>query len=164
MQFSQPSDMEEGFNMIQIALEKGFPGLIVIDSIPACNAKELLEAKIEDAARPGYNALQLTRCIEKILKPMANTWAMLLCLNQRRAIIGKRAGKFTPEDEKFHTPGGFAFKHYASVRLQMTLAHGESWEAREKRSEIKVRSVKNKLGMPYQDCLLHLHPGIGFIG
>jgi len=163
MTFSQPESLEEGFDLVEVALSNGFPGLIVLDSIPAAKPAAILESKIEADKRPGFEALRLTRCIERVLRPLRESNAVFVGLNQRRAVIGARQGKFVPADEKFDTPGGLAWKHYCSMRFQLTLAHGEGWETREKRSEIRVRIIKNKVGMPYQEALLHLVPGVGFI-
>jgi recombination protein RecA len=164
MQFSQPESAEEGFTAVEIALEHGFPGLIVIDSIPACKPKAVLEAKIDETARPGYEAFIYTKCIEKILTPLRKSWACFVGLNQMRASIGTNVTKYTPEEKRYNTPGGHAWKHYASVRLQLKLKHGEAWEAKQGVSVIKVKSVKNKLGFPYKECEIQLVPGVGFVG
>ena len=107
--------------------------------------------------------MRLTRCVERVLSPLKEQNAVLVGLNQRRAVIGARTGKYVPADEKFDTPGGMAWKHYCSMRFQLTLVHGEGWEAREKRSEVRCRVIKNKVGMPYQEAVLHLVPGVGFM-
>lgn len=164
MAFCQPESLEEGCALIEMALQGGFPGLIVVDSVPAMQPTEILSAAIDDTDRIAAKANALSRALVRIIRPLAATWATIVYVNQLRTKIGAMVSKFTPEFEKYTTTGGLALKFYASMRLHMKLKHTESWEKKHQRSHILVTTIKNKLGCPYQECELVLYPGQGFAG
>lgn len=162
MVFMQPTTLEEGFAAIGIALSNGFPGLVIIDSIPAMQPAEVLEKGLDQEARIAIRANKLSQGVAGILRPIGATYASVVFINQLRTKIGAKINPYTPEFEKYVTPGGLAMKFFTSMRLHMQRVHTESWEKKNKYSEIRVASIKNKLARPYMECVLTLYPGVGF--
>jgi len=158
MLFFAPDTLEEGMQMIHLALQGGID-LIVVDSVAAMVPKEEMEAKLDKEGRMGALARVLGRNLpkligwlnnEKFLKNNPEGCAVVL-LNQTRADIGSRV------KGAVKTPGGYAMKFYCTVRLQFSPQKQEYLKQKNKftgkevsypyGSHTRVKMVKNKLDL-----------------
>jgi len=105
---------EQAFEVIFAAAEAGVP-LIVVDSVPALvPRKEYDEKDFEKSGKVGGLANLLSRKLPKLVHICAESGTTVLFINQVRAKIGVLFG------DPLDTPGGFALKHYCSMRLKLT--------------------------------------------
>lgn len=144
----QPNSMEEGFEMIRVAIMVGVD-IIVIDSIAAMNPEAELVKKFTDAAKVGAVAGKLTDALKKYcqwlrqypvddskrtIKGHAGT--ALVLLNQTRAVIDTGGGH---GGEKENTAGGKALKFHCSLRLRTSRIKSEFVEVKDALTGRKVK-------------------------
>ena len=156
--FFSPDTLEEGMQMIHLALQGGID-LIVVDSVAAMVPKEEMEAKLDKEGRMGALARVLGRNLpkligwlnnEKFLKNNPEGCAVVL-LNQTRADIGSKV------KGAVKTPGGYAMKFYCTIRLQFSPQKQEYLKQKNKftgkevsypyGSHTRIKMVKNKLDL-----------------
>lgn len=165
-----PDNLEEGdkvFNFIQ-KLDK--IDLIGYDSIQAMKPKAVIEAAVEDLRKlPGIQAQGIGAVIQKVRQFAKKKNCAVVFTNQMRANIqiGKSYGEqnvgtgagFNPM-ESYITPGGFAPRFYASLRMKLEYktkqedASGENFitgvtEKARIGNEIKIINIKNKVFTPF---------------
>ena len=140
--FSQPSSMEEAFQMMEMLMTNKLVDVIIFDSIASGRTKAELNGEIGDNFI-GTQARIISQALKK-LAPIANE-ANCLCLftNQIRMKIGVMFGN--PET----TPGGLAMQFYASIRMRIAgkgqVKEGDIITARD--TEVKI--IKNKVAPPF---------------
>lgn len=153
--FSQPNSGEEALNIAQAAAESGVVDFVVIDSVAALTPQAEIDGEIGDA-HVGLQARMMSQALRKITSIAANNGTTLIFINQIRMKIGVMFGN--PET----TPGGKALKFYSSVRLDVrrreTLMDGET----PKGIIIKIKGVKNKVGIPFKVTEVELDFAKGF--
>lgn len=101
---------EEIFQFICDSVETGEIGLWVLDSIGALMSQQELGKDMDEATIAGV-AKPLTRFGKKVEMLNARHKCTGIGINQERAIVGSQHGGTT-------TPGGKAWKHFCSVRMQ----------------------------------------------
>lgn len=103
---------EEIFQLIYDAVESDEVGLWVLDSIPALSSAQELEKTMEEKTYAGVSGAlsQFSRRIEKIMHQHNCTG---IGINQLRDDFNSQWGGTK-------TPGGRAWKHFCSVRLQFS--------------------------------------------
>lgn len=105
--------------------------IVVVDSIAALVPKaEYDEEKIEDSGGLGTAARMMSKAMRQIIRPISQSDACAMFVNQVRENIGGYGG--------YVTPGGKALKFYASLRLDVRRTG--KWEG----SGGKILGIKSK--------------------
>lgn len=165
-----PDNIEDAFTIAGTALDMGFRGVIVYDSLGAGLPKQVMEENAMGEMRIGLKSSILGICIQQLEPQINKNKAAVIFINQLRANIriptpGQQRVENADygEESSVTTPGGWVLKHTASVRIQMRKLHTRLWEEREKKSEIEVKFVKNKLAAAYGIAKMTLKFGSGFL-
>lgn len=155
----QPDNAETALEIIVKSLEKYSDnlGLIVLDSVAAMIPKAEADSEVGDAS-VGLHARLLSTFIRRVTPLLNHSQAALLLINQQRAQIGGMTGFGGPGKT---TPGGYALKHGASVRIEF--ARTGNATSKEKITGIKVVAniKKNKVAPPYQKVEYEIEFGNG---
>lgn len=112
MYIMQPKSQsaEEIFEFICNSVSTGEIGLWILDSIGALMSQQELDKSLEDKTYGGIS-MPLTKFGKKVEMLMAKHQCTGIGINQMREVIGAMFPTQT-------TPGGKAWKHFCSVRLQ----------------------------------------------
>lgn len=158
--FSQPSNGEKAFDLAIQAAEDGNPGdIIVIDSMAAIVPQAELEGDMSDQFI-GLQARVLGKGFRKINGILEKKKVTLICINQMREKVGVFYG------DKETTPGGKALKFYSSQRIQLIACGKVKEEEGDKKDitgqEVIVKTIKNKVFVPFRQVKLPLIFGKGF--
>lgn len=164
----QPNYLEEVLDVIDIIDKDASirPDVIVLDSIAACKPKDLVTAAADKEARLGMHAKMIGLLMEKV-KILATKKNLVFCMvNQLRGAIAQSrfeqnqgTGSGYNPMESFTTPGGYAPRFYASLRMRLEYGGNEKFEMlnpltgliEEVRvaNAIKVINLKNKVATPF---------------
>lgn len=167
----QPNNIEDAFIIVGTMLDNGFRGLIVYDSLGAGMPRKVMDEGEMGELRPGIKSAVISVCIEQVYPQIARNECTMLFINQLRSNIKisnpwsgqQRLDNAEMGDEStITTPGGRTLRHYASMRIQLRKLHSRQWEEREKKSEIEVCFIKNKMAVPYSKATMVLSFGKGF--
>lgn len=152
---SQPSSGDECFDIAISALRKGWPGLIVFDSVATMAPKMEIEGDM-DVRDMGVHAKLMSKGLRKIRALAADTNCALMFVNQTRSKVGVVFG--SPET----TTGGNALKFYSSLRLEIRNVGRLNNKGEAYGNSIRVRAVKNKLAPPFTEAVVDSIYGLGF--
>lgn len=146
---SQPSNGEEGIQIVDSYLKGEEPCFIVVDSVAALVPKKELEGEVGDV-HVGLQARLMSQSLRIISGIISNTKSIVVFINQLRSRIG---GYGNPET----TPGGLALKYYAACRID--LRRIEVLKERDEPIGIKVRAkiIKNKCSQPFKEAVFSLY-------
>ena len=166
--FTQPDSLEDGAEFCLRAIETGRIALVIVDSVAAMNPKVKRDNEIGKTTI-GV-AAKLLKEFGTSLNPIAheNNCSVIFINHEYDQIGGYSPGGFTPQI----TPGGKALKYFASVRLSYRLAKtyktkmidpiaNEEVE-RPSSSDIRVKSLKNRLAPPFRESIARVRFGKGF--
>ena len=152
---AQPGSGEEALDIA----EKLFGAkidIVFLDSIAALNSVRDQEKDITESAVMASKAALLTRFFERNQDVIAKNGVLFICSNQQRAKMNAMhaGGK--------GTPGGYALKYWASIRLEIT------WTEALKNADgvvygqmLHIKAVKNKFNAPFKETLVTLVYGKG---
>ena len=155
----KPQWGEQAFELLYQFAEAGIP-LIVVDSIPALiPRKDYEEDDMEKNAQIGAVARLMSRKLPRLVHLCEQSGTTIIFINQVRSKIGILFG------DPLDTPGGHAFKHFCSLRLQLAR---KSWFDHAKLGRYgqicRLRVVKSKVCAPMREAELNLIFGRGFVG
>jgi recombination protein RecA len=149
---AQPSTLEEGMKIIQMAAVGG-ADLIVIDSVGAAVPKNIAERGVDEAgeqARVGLAALRWSEFLPDLRGRILKSNTAVLGISQVRAKIGGMGN-----GPKSEPQGGWSWKFYTDLRIEITRIGQEKTkmvnsltnktEERVNGSVVKVKIVKCKL-------------------
>lgn len=136
----QPKLMEDTIKVAELAINSGDFNLIVLDSIGALAPKKVIEDELTDS-----NVALLSRFLTTFLQRNAfnvrRNGVAFLGVNQVRDKIGAYISSY-------ETPGGHAWKHITSLRIQL----GRATDIEQEEVKIGINSrftiKKNKLAPP----------------
>jgi recombination protein RecA len=139
---AQPDYGEQGFDIADRLLRTGDIGLIVIDSVAALVPKAELDGEMEQQ-QMGLQARMMAKAMRKLTGLAAQHDTLIIFINQLRNKIGVMFGN--PET----TPGGFALKYAASVRIDVR----KKEDLKDKQGnptgiKVKAKIIKNKMAPP----------------
>lgn len=155
----QPDDAETALNIICDCFSdfKESLGLVVLDSVPAMIPKTEVESEVGDQT-VGLHARLLSSFIRRMQPLLNHSDAALLLINQQRAKIGGMGGFNGPTTT---TPGGYALKHGASIRVELARTGNIISKGNTSGIKVTAQTRKNKVAPPYQKTDFEIHFGLG---
>jgi len=151
----QPDSAETGLDMLVDICTSGSAALVIIDSVAALTPQAELDGDM-GTNQVGLQARLMGKAMRKIVAAASQHGTIVLFVNQLRSKVGVVFG--SPET----TPGGNALKFAASIRIDLRTAtlikQGEEDIGR----QIKIKFIKNKVGLPWRKATVDLLAGSGF--
>lgn len=148
----RPLNAEDGFNMMKEFIDSGELGLVIIDSVTAMSSKSAVEGDAFSGFAGGKTAAAISMGIKMLLPYLYNNKCSLIMLSQERANIGAMYG---PD---YKVTGGKAPGFYSTWSARITRT-GDITDSNTKELcgiEMRVRNVKNKVGIAKRDANLKL--------
>jgi len=153
----QPDSGEQAMDVTEKLVSSGAVSLVVVDSVAALTPQAEIEGEMGDS-HVGLQARLMSQGLRKLNATISKTKTTVIFINQIRMKIGVMYGN--PET----TPGGLALKFYASQRLEVRSAAGDKFKDGDTvyGMDVKIKVIKNKIGMPYKSTAIPLIFGKGF--
>jgi recombination protein RecA len=151
---SQPDSGEDALETVEALVDSGAVSLIVVDSVAALVPKAELEGEMGDS-HMGLQARLMSQAMRKLRGKAAMRGVTIIFINQIREKIGVMFG--SPET----TSGGRALKFFTSVRLDIRRKELIKIGDEVVGHEMKVKAVKNKVGVPFKETIVRLMYGVG---
>jgi recombination protein RecA len=147
---SQPTTGAEGLDIVDKMASTHGVDIIILDSVASLVPKKELEGEIEDQSM-ALQARMMSKALRIITGNVSRTNTAVIFINQLREKLGVYWGP------KEVTPGGKALKFYSSVRLEVKKGKNITGKNDEViGNQIKVKAVKNKVGLPWREVELEL--------
>ena len=153
---SQPSTLEETFDIIRAYAATNAVNLVIVDSVAALTPKSELEGEEMLKDTIAIQARLMSKALRIITGPVAKSKMTVIFISQLRDKIGVMFG------EKTVASGGKALKFYASLRL--SVARGEKIKGKNDEqigNVLKITAVKNKVAPPFRSGEITLYYGSG---
>jgi recombination protein RecA len=149
----QPDSGEQALKVVRHLIRHGV-GLIIVDSVAALTPKAELEGEIGDI-HVGQQARLMSQALRMITSEAGQRGTTIFFTNQVRDKIGVMWG------DKTTTSGGRALRHYASVRVNVSIVaktkSGDEIIGAKVRAEVK----KNKTAAPFKRADFYISFGTG---
>ena len=155
MLFSQPDSGEAAMSLALRLIKSRAVDVLVVDSVAQLQPLKEQEKGIEGNTMGGQAAL-MSKSMRFLKKEALNNGVLLMFTNQIRYKIGVMYGN--PET----TPGGQALRFNADIRIRISLEGVHKKGGRTIGLDSKLRIVKNKVGIPFQNARLRLVYGKGW--
>lgn len=126
------------------------PVVFIWDSVGQTPSEEELD-KDYGEKNVGSRAKAITQFVTKIAPQISETKSLLIGINQVRDDIGGN-----PMFKTFNTPGGKAWEHYASLRLEMKKMTAIKKGTENIGHELGVKTNKSKVSRPFQQVTAYL--------
>ena len=157
---SQPDYGEQALTIVEALILSQSVSIIIVDSAAALVPKAELEGDM-GAAHVGLQSRMLSQAMRKLAGIAFANNVTVIFINQIREKIGVMFGN--PET----TPGGRALKHYASVRIDVRRKEAITLTGSKEDKNIighgiKLKAVKNKVGVPMRETTVDLYYEDGF--
>lgn len=152
---SQPSTLEETFDIIRAFIATNQVDLIIVDSVAAMIPKRDLEEGNLEKDSMAVKARLMSKYLPVITSEIAKSKTIVIFINQLRSNVGVFYG---PKDT---TPGGKALKFFASIRLSVTKGEAIKADDAQIGNTLKIVCKKSKVGFPFKECEVDLYYGSG---
>lgn len=140
---SQPDTGEQALEITEALVRSGAVDVVVIDSVAALVPKAEIDGEMGDSF-VGLQARLMSQALRKLAGIISKTGCVAVFINQLREKVGVMYG--SPET----TPGGWALKFYASVRLDVRRGEQLKNGTTVVGNRTKVKVVKNKVAPPFR--------------
>lgn len=148
---SQPTTIEETFDIVSALVATNMVDLVIVDSVEAMIPARELEAGGLEKDTIGLKARILGKYVRALAPAAAKSKTAILFINQTRANVGVMYG------EKEITPGGKALKYYASVRISVTKGDKFMDGSQQIGNGVKLTTKKNKVSNPFRTAELSIY-------
>lgn len=145
--FTQAIIAEDVLKMVHDLCETGAVDIIVVDSVASMIPRAEFTEETFDKASIGVIARLMSKALRKIAVAANKNNCTVVFLNQTRANVGVMYGPSTT------TTGGVALKFYASQRIEVKRKGKVEEDGNVIGNEVFMRCVKNKIGVPYGECI-----------
>lgn len=145
----QPSNMEEGYNIIEELIKTARVRLIVLDSHTSMMPKKIVEGEVGDVTI-GLQARVNSQALGKIKPLLKPNRCTMIANSQLRVAIGNYGDPNVPT-------GGLAYRFYSDVRLKITKVLDKPAEL----NKTTVEVVKNKCACPGGKAVFNIGWGTG---
>ena len=157
---SQPDYGEQALEVVLALVEARAVDVLVVDSVSALVPKAELDGDMGDS-HMGLQARLMSQAMRKLVGAVHKAGVCVIFINQIREKIGVMFGN--PET----TTGGRALKFYSSVRLEvrrMSKTDGGNIMENDVMvgHRMRIKNVKNKVGIPFRETDVALRYGVGF--
>jgi len=152
---SQPDSGEQALDTVDELVESQSVDLIVVDSVSALVPEAELAGEI-GTTHMGLQARLLSQAMRILTAKCAKNNTTVIFVNQLRDKIGVLYG--SPET----TSGGRALKFYSSIRIDVRRREEIKQGADLQGHQIRVKAVKNKVGVPFKEATIELNYEHGF--
>jgi recombination protein RecA len=156
MYISQPSNGEEGLEIVDNLVRSNAFDIIVVDSVAALVPRSEIEGNMGDS-QMGVQARLMSQALRKLTGVISKSNTIVIFINQIRMKIGVMFGN--PET----TTGGQALKFFASLRLDIRKVGALKSGVENVGVRVRVKVVKNKLAAPFKQVefdMMFDEPGI----
>lgn len=169
----QPDTVEEGDKLFDLLNDLPQIDLLVVDSVDAMKPQSLIECSLDKDAKIGAHAMAVGKVVAKFRRFARFKNCAVIFTNQVRSKINinqsvqnQGTGAGFNVMEPYTTPGGWALRFYASLRVKLEFAaqlkdklginaiSGETEDIRVG-NLIKIINVKNKVGPPMRKFVTH---------
>ena len=153
---SQPTDLEEGADIIRALVAANQMDIIVVDSVAAMVPRREVEGEEMLKNSMAVQAQLLSKMLRILTGEIARSKTVVIFINHLKEKMGVFWG------DKSTTPGGKALKFFSSVRLQVS--KGKKVEGPDKEQIggiVKIDARKNKVAAPFRKAEFTLHYATG---
>lgn len=156
--FVRPLDGEEGFTIVEEYIRTGEIGLVIWDSVASTPSRTEMTAE-QGKATFGGTAKVFSIGLRKVNPYLSRTSTPMILINQVRAQVGGMPTYGPGENTKV---GGWAVPFYSSTRFRVSKMEDILDSKVAIGNRIKIKNVKNKIGMPKRSAELDLYYATGF--
>jgi recombination protein RecA len=149
----QPNTMEQSLQLCEAGVQSNEYGLIVLDSIGSMSPKKVHDDELTDANVALLSRI-LTTFVQRNASSIKRSNTAFLAINQIRDKIGAYMATFT-------TPGGHAWKHILSLRIQLSKADDITSNSEVIGINSKFVIKKNKMAAPFKSYTVPIMFGRG---
>lgn len=140
--FHQPDSLNDAISAIHEYVKIDEVGLIILDSIAMAPTEQQINGNIGDA-NIASKARLLSQELPQIIPKLSTSGKTLICLNGLREKPGLAYGN------PFYSPGGYALKFAASMRIELSKKDPTASEENPTSSLVVAKFRKNKVAVPF---------------
>jgi recombination protein RecA len=161
VEFASPVTVEDFFEDVSdvLARNKKRPCLYVLDSLDALSDRSEMQREMDQGTYGANKAKQLSQLFRRLVVDMSKANLTLMVISQIRDAIGVTFGR------KYKRSGGHAMDFYASQIIYLSqmgqLSRTISGIKRPIGIEVKAKTDKNKVGLPYREAQFSVLFGYG---